>query len=888
MRPAHRHRKTLAALPLATLLAGIVPADAMIDYGPALVDRASLTAKAAIESHPVIADDLMAVVREVGARKSANARLAFADKVNTEAPKSVFVLGEDASRIQVVFRLANTSQANLGALEKLGVEVEFVSHHAPLVQAFAPIDRLEELAALPAVLEINRPNYALATAGTIRTQGDQAMATTLVRNHPVDFRNNVSYNGNAVQVCVASDNLFVNQGGLDAAPCNSLQTVRNLEAPAGLQTELPLGFFPSCDFIPGAGFFGGIPVSPSTLADHLMSVNLQTDEDRQFRFHPDGSAMLEVIHDIAPGASLRYIRGRTDLELIERRRIMDFLSIPVDVMADNLVFSGAGRYDGSSGVSRSATEFARTRNIPFFVSAGGVTPPASFGPTRVQRFPAQITGFFNADPRDTRVKVHSWSGGSATNRDEALSIDAVSGQTIEIVLVWDDLWDDIRPRANIDLDLYLVPRSTLSLSQAVATSARIQNGNGVNPVERLVYFPLSNQPLALVMINKNAGQNIRTLFTLSFEQGQIAESQYLTHGVPFANSDALEPVISVGHIDLLVGQEDPAFDVMPGIKPHATPSNEFIRWYEGQTFPTVMGYSSVNTYTTFVLSSSSTRDQAFTGPSASVAHLAGFAAILRHRVPQMPARRIRELFTTTSVLFHQGAALAPFATDITPTATRLYRNHPTFIRPNPFNIYDAITRGRIDPINLGGSKESVTLVQVDGDGQRQTTWNASQDRTYNAFDLPTYRVSDLGLEMTPTSDFCYGFWQSPLLTVQGAEDNEPRTALRADRLYVAEARVGSTGADSRRVPDFRLRLTSGTGDESALLVVADVAEGVQNAPTTLGGNVYRVYFQPSNAAVAASGVTFNFDMLNFNPTDDQNVTLILRDFSFTELPLPAP
>src|SRR5690606_7261648 len=139
---------------------------------------------------------------------------------------------------------------------------------------------------------------------------------------------------------------------------------------------------------------------------------------------------------------------------------------------------------------------------------------------------------------------HSWSAGSATNRDEALSIDGRAFEPIEITLVWDDYWDDVVPRASTDFDLFLVPRSSLSLDQAVATSQRLQNGRGVNPVERLVYFPLIDQPLALIMVNKNGGQNVRTLFTLAIEQGQVAESKYITHGVALNNSDALDPVIS--------------------------------------------------------------------------------------------------------------------------------------------------------------------------------------------------------------------------------------------------------------------------------------------------------------------------------------------------------
>ncbi|MDK2972807.1 MAG: hypothetical protein PWP23_2562 [Candidatus Sumerlaeota bacterium] len=905
MRLAKSYRLSLTALALSGIAASAVLADPMVPYGEAIISRESLARKSALPTHPVISDDLYTIVREIRAQKSVKAQGAFIDKLNATRPKPLAVLKrDDPSKIEVTIHLAYRDPYTIEVLKKSGAEIEIEARHAPLIQAYVPLDVLEQIAALPNVRQITRPNYALATAGRITTQGDQAMATTVVRNYADDAINGVTYDGNAVKIVVASDNLFLDGSSVfGPGPCNNLQLVRDTERPVGIQSELPMGVYDRCPSepstegtsVPPSGFFGGIPISPATHADHVLVAPTDTAEDIEYNFFPEGAAMMEVIHDVAPGADMRYIRGRTDLELIERRNVVSSLGFPVDVMVDNLVFTGAGRYDGSSAVSRSATEFSRTRNVPFFVSAGGVTPQGDSTTVRVERFPLQINGFFNADPRDQRVKIHSWSAGSASNRDEALSIDGVAGEPIEITLVWDDYWDDVEPRATTDFDLFLIPRSTLSLDQAVASSQRLQNGSGVNPVERLVYLPLSDAPLALVMINKNGGQNVRTLFTLAIEQGQVAESKYMTHGVALNNSDALDPVISVGHIDLELGLEDVAFDVMPGIVPGSTPQGEFITWFEGQTYPTVVGYSSVNTYTTnYLVSARNSRQledplpfiNSFTGPSAATAHLAGFAAILRHRFPQMPARRVYQLFTDVSGQSDTGEVIAPLARDITTEETLAYANAPRYLRPNPFLIYDNLSKGKVDPYNTA-AKNSLSLVEVTDEGGRDSDWIPSTTpSSVAAFDVPEYRVSDLGLEMKATSDFCFGYWESPVLTVQGADDESPRSTLRTDRVYVAEARVGSTGTDPLRVPDFRLRLTTTAGDESSMVVIADVSEGTDNAPTTIGGKVYQVHFRPSNEAVAQQGVRFYFEMLNFTPSDDQDVSLILRDFSIRELPLP--
>ncbi len=902
-----RFRKLPWLVPLSvsfTLASGLLVANPSVPYGEALVDRSSFdkAPENLIPKHPGISDDLYALVEGFRKTKSAKARQELKQVLAKGRAKPILITKSDESGdwFQVYIYTTDKSERTIKYLEGAGVEIELLSPSRNLVQGFVSVDRIEELAELDCVREVRRPSYALATAGAVLTQGDALQATNLLRfMHGVD--------GSGVNVAIASTGLF-DGGAFPVTKCNnSLHASSNGALPPSQQTELPMkrpGFTAntSCDALPNFGFYGGVPIYPPTLTSHVMDTD---GVDSTVALYPEGSAIMEVVHDVAPGAWIYYLDGRTSVSL-ENSRAFIFSdngqtnTRNIDVVIENVVFTDDGRFDGSSAISRGATEFSRKFNVPFLVSVGGVTPPETDGKTFAGRFPLMVTNFFNGDPRDNRQKVHSWGDSVSINRDEGLNVELSNGGALDVTLVWDDFWDDDAPRARTDLDLYLVPRNSLDISQAFASSARVQNGSQSNPIEKLTYFNDPGVPLALVIVKKDNGKNDRTLFTLIVEQGAVTESKYLTHGTPLNNADALPPVISVGDINLSNSFTALSEDIVPGVNPGSINPSKFVKWYTSQDAPTVVGYSSINTYTTSVLVGESGRS--FTGPSAAVAHLGGFVTMLRHRFPEMPAMRIRQVLTDTSGRDDEGNPILPLAVDLTPNETETFENAPQYRKPNPYSIFTALTNGYIDPytveaesvIDLPISSDQLLLAGLGevpgGEGTQPPAklngWNQGGGDPSMSYDAPLFDVSNLGLELTPTSDWSYGYWESPVLTIQGPNDAEPRSALSTDKLYVLEARVGSTETDPTKVPDFQLRVSNATNDESYMLKVTNETEGVANAPTTIGGNTYQLFFTPSNEQVAAGGFKFFFELMNTNPLDNADATLILRDVKLRELTMP--
>ena len=73
----------------------------------------------------------------------------------------------------------------------------------------------------------------------------------------------------------------------------------------------------------------------------------------------EGTAILEIVHDIAPGAQLRFANFATELEFIAA---VDFLAANSDVVIDDIGFFGVP-YDQTSKVSaNTAQELNRAAN----------------------------------------------------------------------------------------------------------------------------------------------------------------------------------------------------------------------------------------------------------------------------------------------------------------------------------------------------------------------------------------------------------------------------------------------------------------------------------------------------------------------------------------------
>ncbi|MFN7954475.1 MAG: PKD domain-containing protein [bacterium] len=166
------------------------------------------------------------------------------------SPSSLVRMRADGLR-QVYVHALPGSRVERGALEALGAHVERTTDRLGVVQAWVPADRLDAIAALPGVRKVTPPTYGAARAGVAESEGGAILHSDELRALGLD--------GAGVRIGVISD-------GVDS-----------------LALSQASGDSPEVDIVDGRAGSGD-----------------------------EGTATLEVIHDLAPGATLGFCGGGQD------------------------------------------------------------------------------------------------------------------------------------------------------------------------------------------------------------------------------------------------------------------------------------------------------------------------------------------------------------------------------------------------------------------------------------------------------------------------------------------------------------------------------------------------------------------------------------------------
>ena len=189
----------------------------------------------------------------------------------------------------------------------------------------------------------------------------------------------------------------------------------------------------------------------------------------------EGTAMLEIVHDVAPNAALYFAAATTDAEMIEA---VDYLARRTDVVVDDLSFHFPD--DQRSAVSLNT---AAALNHPGWPIRAYVTAAGNWALRHYE-------GEFRAGPGGRTLgltgagPVHLFGRDGATDqlgRGEAPynEIRLESGDELRAVLHWNDPWGD----SINDYDLFLLDES----GAVVASGAAQQGVSTRNPRERIVY-----------------------------------------------------------------------------------------------------------------------------------------------------------------------------------------------------------------------------------------------------------------------------------------------------------------------------------------------------------------------------------------------------------------
>ena len=184
---------------------------------------------------------------------------------------------DDDGNVEVFLYCNEVSDENLEQLLDLGLIVEDLNEEHKIIQGWMPYENLEQAAEMGFVVKVTPPSYAHTRVGSVTTEGDGPIRAD-------DARNTFGVDGSGIKIGVISD-------GVDS---------RGMSQATG---DLP-GFIDIGD--PGDG--------------------------------DEGTAMLEIIHDVAPGAELAFHTAfPTSVQFLNA--INFFMNKGVDIIVDEEVLS---------------------------------------------------------------------------------------------------------------------------------------------------------------------------------------------------------------------------------------------------------------------------------------------------------------------------------------------------------------------------------------------------------------------------------------------------------------------------------------------------------------------------------------------------------------------
>ena len=217
---------------------------------------------------------------------------------------------------------ANDAASLRRSLEQLGARN--LKSHGPLVSAQVPVSALGQLAALP-TLRFAMPALAkvqVASQGDVVSQGDVSLGSNTVRA-------TTGLDGTGVTVGVMSDSYQCNPGPFvpGAPTTTAAQDEATQDVPPGVQV-LDNGGCPGSD---------------------------------------EGRGMVQLVHDVAPGASQKFHSAFNSL-VDFADGILELQEAGADVIVDDVIYFAENMF--SDGIIAQAADQAVARGAAYFSSAG--------------------------------------------------------------------------------------------------------------------------------------------------------------------------------------------------------------------------------------------------------------------------------------------------------------------------------------------------------------------------------------------------------------------------------------------------------------------------------------------------------------------------------------
>lgn len=418
-----------------------------------------------------------------------------------------------------------------------------------LVTARVTADELGALARFPDVRRVREVSRPILSSGRSATSGDAILRADLVRNR-------YGINGSGIRVGVISD-------GVD----HLLEAQESGDVPPGV---------------------------------HVIANGQGGDE---------GTAMLEIIHDLAPGAEL-YFHDHGDSALEFNQAVDALVAAGCRVIVDDVAWPREPFFEDGV-IARHLSSLLATRDIVYVSAAGNYARQHYQG------------AFRNMDEG-----FHDFSATGSGPR--YLYADLPFGSSIQVVLQWDEPFGG----SGEDFDLFLVDTAS---GEILDSSMDLQNGDD-DPIEALRWTNFEQDLEAAIVVydagGRGAGRTIEVFAypassaTLLDENTVIGDSIYGHQAVP--------SVVAVGAVSAMDPETIEPYS-SNGPVTHISPVRTL------RQKPDVCGVDRVE------ISGAGDFRVPFIGTSAASPHVAAVCALAWSARPGMTADEVRSALSRSAV-----------------------------------------------------------------------------------------------------------------------------------------------------------------------------------------------------------------------------------------------
>src|SRR5215510_8138878 len=517
---------------------------------------ATLSATTSSSQSPL--DHVLDTLRDLRAARGSNAKIqSRLLPPRTAAPSAGGLvaapppLAADGS-LHVYLDCSPLGTTELQKLQQAGVRIERIHMARGRVQAWVEPRALDALAGFWWVRAIRSVDRAVVRTGSITTEGDVASRADVLRTRGVD--------GTGVVVGVISD-------GIDSL------------AEAQATNDLP-------------------------------DVVVPNDSRCQRGAGDEGTALLEIVHDVAPGAKLLFSGPSTSLDMVDA--VQCLVDAGANVIVDDLGFFGEPYFE--DGPVADAVSAAVTAGVSYHSSAGN----------EAQEHVEE--DFFPAAGSNGQIHDFAAGGGDIFN-----GVVVPAGGTLTCILQWNDPFG----RAADDYDLVLLDAGLNLVAESIDPQVGAQD-----PIEAVaIVNQTQTDQLANVVIQRVAGAPRRLeLFCL----GAAAMEHRTATGSIFGHA-ALSSVVTVGTVDV----HDPGLNDVEPFSSHGPARIDFPRLeirakpdlvaFDGVAISNAGGFPACPPFC------------AFFGTSAAAPHSAGVAALLLDQDPTLTPAEVQAALTGGAV-----------------------------------------------------------------------------------------------------------------------------------------------------------------------------------------------------------------------------------------------